>query len=243
MLFSIHHKVETGSTNADALQAVEAGAAKQGDVFTADCQTAGRGRQGRVWQSPAGNLCMSLVLMPKRAQSEWGTLSLLAGLAVAKAIKTFLPVTAEVELKWPNDLLIHGKKACGILVEIATTPSGQGAAIIGIGLNCKHHPENVLYPTTDLKAEGARAVEPATILPDILNAFDGFYAQWEITGFAPLLPHWLALSHNLGLSQRLRLSETQEINGTFCGIGVDGALLLDMQDGTRRAFHAGDVVL
>src|SRR5262249_7355107 len=143
-----------GSTNAEALALARAG--ECGPLWlTAQQQTAGRGRRGRIWVSEPGNLFASLLLADPSPPARAPELSFVAALAVHDATATLLPGAASrLALKWPNDVLIDGKKFCGILVE------GEGAAVVvGIGVNCMHHPVQAAFPATDLAASGL-AVTP-----------------------------------------------------------------------------------
>ncbi len=153
--FRLRQVAVTASTNEDAKQAAIDGEA-EGLVVQALRQTAGRGRQGRVWESPEGNLYMSVLLRPACGPQAAGHYSFVAALAVFDTVRAFLP-QAEVLLKWPNDVLVNGKKISGLLLEAAPVENGRmDWLVLGIGVNVLHHPENALYPTTSLAAEQGR---------------------------------------------------------------------------------------
>ncbi|MDD5586680.1 MAG: biotin--[acetyl-CoA-carboxylase] ligase [Alphaproteobacteria bacterium] len=142
----------TASTNEDAKKAAAAGEA-EGLVVQALRQTAGRGRQGRSWDSPKGNLYASVLLRPRCSPQETGLYSFVAALAVYDCVRAFLP-QADIRLKWPNDVLANGKKISGVLLEAAPAENGKIEwLVIGVGINASHHPENGLYPATSLRKE------------------------------------------------------------------------------------------
>ena len=148
----------TASTNEDARRAAEVGEA-EGLVVVASQQSAGRGRQGRVWESPVGNLYCSVLLRPKNMPHGAGFYSFAASLAVRDAVASFISNTA-VTLKWPNDVLVGGKKISGILLEIA-----GDALIVGAGINVTHSPKHALYPATSLLEESNGSKSGAVPLP------------------------------------------------------------------------------
>jgi BirA family biotin operon repressor/biotin-[acetyl-CoA-carboxylase] ligase len=139
MQFNVRRFETTSSTNDDAKEAAEKGAA-EGMVVWALSQSGGRGRHGRQWHSPIGNLYCSVVLRPSLGRRFFGFYSFISALAIGDSIKEVLP-QADVELKWPNDVLVRGKKISGILLE-----AGEDFLVIGIGVNILYVPENPLYP-------------------------------------------------------------------------------------------------
>ncbi len=219
----VRHAV-LGSTNDEALARARAGE-PEGMVVTAERQEAARGRQGRRWQSPAGNLAASLVLRPARPSAEWASLSLVAAVALAEA----LPVPSR--LKWPNDVQVDGAKISGILLE----SDGQGAVVLGIGVNVAHKPEGVPYPVTALADHGA-TLAPEALLERLLARFGERYADWTAGGFAAVREAWLTRGHRAG--EALRVSGHGD--GRFAGLDADGALLLEQSQGVVRV-TAGDL--
>jgi BirA family transcriptional regulator, biotin operon repressor / biotin---[acetyl-CoA-carboxylase] ligase len=219
------------STNDEAKRLAEAGA-PEGTFVLAQEQSAGRGRRGRAWVSPRGNFFGSLLLRPHGAPADAAQLGFATSLAVAEAAEHFLPRDRAVTCKWPNDVLIDGRKLAGILLE-----SRGGTAIdwlvIGIGVNLVAHPERTDYPATSLTAAGRDAVDVAAFLPILAVRLLAWYEAWRAEGFAALREPWLARAHGLGGAIRARLPDT-EIAGRFAGIDETGRLLLDAADGRRH---------
>lgn len=232
MQFDIRFIDTTASTNDDAKKAAAFGE-KEGLVLWAMHQTAGRGRQSRTWNSPAGNLYFSLLLRPPLPLRDWGNYSFVAGLAVAEALRAFLP-NADVKLKWPNDVLVNGKKICGILLE-----SGEGYLVVGIGINVQSFPPDTIYPATSLKAEGT-APPLNDLLDKTLNAFDRFYDIMNKEGFSAIRAAWLPQGLKGPLRVRLPVG-SGEISGEFSDLDDQGNLCLKLPDGTERKINAGDV--
>lgn len=206
----------------------------------AERQTAGRGRRGRAWESPAGNLAATLLLRPDRPASECAQLSFVAALAAAETVATFLPAS-EIRVKWPNDVLAGGRKIAGILLESA---SGAGSVplwlAIGIGLNLAHHPEGTEFPATCVAAQGAAPPVPRDALLHLAAGFAKWYDMWRAEGFAPIRDAWLARAAKLGERIRARLT-SEEISGVFEGIDETGALILREAQGRTRLIAAGEV--
>jgi BirA family biotin operon repressor/biotin-[acetyl-CoA-carboxylase] ligase len=232
MKFTIRRIEVTASTNDDAKRAAETGA-PEGLVVWALTQTAGRGRQGRAWQSPEGNLYFSVLLRPPLPKRAWGNYSFVAALAISEVVRGFLP-DAIVELKWPNDVLAQGKKISGILLE-----SGGDFLIAGIGLNVQNIPENPLYPATSLAAEKSNLPPLEDVLNAILESFNVWYVRMNEKGFAPIRAAWLAEARKGNL--RVRLPDKTELVGEFVDLDSEGNLHLRLQDGTERNINAGDV--
>ena len=234
--FEIRRHACLGSTNDEALRLAAAGA-RAGTVVVAATQSAGRGRQGRVWASPPGNLHASVLLRPGVGTERLGELAFLAGLAVAETVAGLLPPERRVSLKWPNDVLVDGAKIAGILIEQA-----GDAAILGIGLNVAHRPPATPYPATALALAGTE-VEVETVLQRLLAALGAGLALWQAHGFAAIRSAWLAWAHPVGTLLQVRLggsAETGTIAGRFAGIDPAGALLLETAAGPRRIV-AGEV--
>jgi BirA family transcriptional regulator, biotin operon repressor / biotin---[acetyl-CoA-carboxylase] ligase len=232
--FRIEQVAEIDSTNeACRLRALAGEAA--GLVIRADRQTAGRGRRGRNWSSPAGNLYTSILLRPERPASEAAALGFAAVTAIGDAVEALLPSGARIQHKWPNDLLIDGSKASGILLE-----AQPGFVVLGIGVNIVSHPADTPYPATDLVAAGAPPIAPQALLERALTAFAPLYDTWERAGFASLLPAWRRRAAGLGGAIEVRL-ERERLAGTFLDLEPDGTLRLGLSDGTERRIAAGDV--
>jgi BirA family biotin operon repressor/biotin-[acetyl-CoA-carboxylase] ligase len=226
-----------GSTNAEALKLARAG--ERGPYWvTARSQSAGRGRRGRDWTSPPGNLYATLLLSEPSPPAVAAQLSFVAGLAVHDAIVACAPPAAAVTLKWPNDVLIGGAKLAGILIEAESEPVYSAA--IGIGINCMSHPEETAYPATDLAEQGATS-DVAAVFGCVIAAMAERLAQWRSgAGFARIRADWLAQAAGLDQPIVVRLPEC-ELSGIFTGLDADGRLLLRSASGAIEAITAGDV--
>ena len=234
--FRIEQVAEIDSTNeACRLRALAGEAA--GLVIRADRQTAGRGRRGRNWSSPPGNLYTSILLRPQRPASEAAALGFAAVMAIGDVAEALVPPGTLVQHKWPNDLLIEGNKASGILLE-----AQPGFVVLGIGVNIASHPADTPYPATDLVAAGAAPITSQALLERLLAAFAPLYDSWEGAGFAALLPAWRRRAAGLGQPIEVRL-ERETLTGTFRDLEPDGTLRLTLSDGTERRIAAGDVYL
>jgi BirA family transcriptional regulator, biotin operon repressor / biotin---[acetyl-CoA-carboxylase] ligase len=237
--FRLIGRDETGSTNDDAADAARSGA-PEGTLIWARRQTKGRGRRGRPWVSPEGNLHLSIVLRPEVAAVRAGEVAFVAALAAADACAALAP-GADVRCKWPNDVLIAGRKVGGLLIESSLTSSGQVEwLVVGIGLNLAAHPEAVEFPATHLALHAGRAIAVEEGLSTLANAFAARYRQWREQGFAAVRAAWLARAAGLGGPIRVRLDRA-ELTGTFADIATDGALMLTLADGAERRITAGDV--
>jgi BirA family biotin operon repressor/biotin-[acetyl-CoA-carboxylase] ligase len=227
---------ETGSTNADLLQAVAAGTAAPGTVLIAEHQNAGRGRFTRTWLDiPGSNIAMSVLLKPGRPMTQWGWLSLLCGMAVAEAIRSLAADQAvAVELKWPNDVLIDGRKVCGIIAD------GSGPyAVIGIGVNVGQCAEELPLPTAISLALAGLPTDKSVIAAHILASLSRYFLRWQATG--EVRAEYVALSSTIGRDVRVILSDVETAEGKAVGIDTDGSLLV-VVDGVVTSFAAGDVV-
>lgn len=230
--FVVQRHAELTSTMDTARAAALAGA-PDGTVVLARRQTAARGRQGRAWISPEGNLHVSVLLRPGVKLARMAELGFVAALAVADAVDAELGGRA-ARLKWPNDVLVAGAKVAGILVELV-----EDAAVVGIGVNVVAAPEEVPYPATCLHAQGSRATAEA-VLDALLAALEARLAVWHAAGFAAVRAAWLARGPAYGELVRVRQGETLG-EGRFAGLDSDGALLLADGHGTRRVI-AGDII-
>ena len=162
-----------GSTNDEAKARAQAGAA-HGTVVTASEQTAGRGRDGRTWASPPGNLYASLILRPAVALREAAALSLAAALALGDGLDMLVPLNTTIAFKWPNDVLVNGRKIAGILLEAEASDAALDFLVIGLGVNCAHHPDATTTRATDLREVIGTTPAPAAVL----DAFLGAFAAW-----------------------------------------------------------------
>jgi len=241
------------------------GEAQQGDWLVADTQSAGRGRQGRAWVSPPGNLYASGLVLLRASDPPAPTLALVAGIAAFDALAS-APIPSESPspavpslskdsprepsfdrlgtagsgdrlcLKWPNDLLADGAKVAGILLE------RQGdAVVIGIGVNLKHHPDLAERPTTSMAALGVDLPVDAAIAA-LAEATVRWVAVWR-ESLAMIRAEWLARAHPVGTPLAVSVPEGERVGGTFDGLGLDCALQLRLPGGALRRIHVGDVFI
>lgn len=228
----------TGSTNADLAAAAREGLAP-GLVLVASEQRAGRGRRDRTWASPAGkSVAISVLLQPRPPLQQWGWLSLLAGLAVSGALAELAPDPDRVELKWPNDVLVGGRKVCGILSEVVQRADGA-CAVVGMGVNISLGPEELPVPTaTSLLLEGIDT-DQNRVVATILRHFEDHYARWQETG--SLRAAYEARCTSVGAELQVVVDDHLTVTGRGHGVDELGRLLVDTAAGIR-AFAAGDVV-
>jgi len=227
---------ETGSTNADVLALARSGAA-EGLWLRAERQSAGRGRQGREWVSPPGNLHATALVRLRRQDPPAATLALVAGVAVQEAAGVHLREPERATIKWPNDLMADGTKLAGLLLE------REGDAVAaGFGVNLAHHPDLPGRPATDLGVLGA-PVAPDAFLATLTESFARWLATWRGQGVAPVAVRWAERAHPRGTALAVRLPDGTTLEGLFDGLASDGALLLRLADGGGRVIHAADVFL
>ena len=232
------------STNAEALRLAAAGEAS-GLWIWAGAQRAGRGRAGRSWASPAGNLYASLLVRPRVPLATALQLSLLAGVAAHDAVSALAAgagVTPSLRLKWPNDILLNDAKLGGILLESqAGAQEDAAAVVIGTGLNLARAPGDLARPVASL-ADAGIAVEPAQAFAALAWATAEWIAHWqEGAGFETIRGAWLERARPLGGSISVHLG-AELVSGIFLGIDEIGALRLATEAGERR-ITAGDVAI
>ena len=230
------------STNDQAKQLAAAGA-EEGTLVWANEQTHGRGRGGRSWHSPPGNLYCSLILRPAKPPQETAALSFIASLSLYEALEEFLPQGTELRLKWPNDVLINNKKTAGILSESAAVGDDNVQwIVIGCGVNVSSHPITGLYAATNLIEEGCQSATVEAVLEAYLRHILEWAQQWRAHGFAPVRDAWLRRATGLGGPVRVRLG-SEEFEGLFADLDESGTLLVELSDGETRKVTAGDVFL
>jgi len=234
---------EIDSTNSECLRL-----ARQGDPgrlwVAARRQAAGRGSRGRAWESAPGNLFCSLLLLDAGPVRWLATLTFVAALAVREAIAEAAAARGldhAIALKWPNDVLIAGRKAAGILLEHHKVGAAD-AVIVGIGLNCTSHPAGTLHPATDLAAEGLRA-DRVEMLERIAGQFPALLSAWRRgEGFDAIRRAWLM--HAAGIGARADVAVGgRNLSGTVEGLDGQGYLELRLPDGRTERLSAADVFL
>ncbi|MGA3003664.1 MAG: biotin--[acetyl-CoA-carboxylase] ligase [Acetobacteraceae bacterium] len=229
-VFHIQHHERIGSTNDEARRLAAAGA-PHGTVVHADEQASGRGRFGRTWFSPPGNLYLSVLLRLELPPERSSELSFVTALTVADAIDALLPKQSKSTLKWPNDVLVNDGKIAGILVE-----SADDAHIIGIGVNVLEAPRNAPYKTATLVGAGGIAtVDGARDI--LLDSLAKHLDAWTEHGFNPIRAAWLARAHPIGTLLRASIGGRSE-EGLFAGLDEAGAMLLDTTEGRKRIVAA-----
>ena len=238
------------STNAEARRLAE-----QGDFdfsggplwIRADAQTAGRGRRGRDWTSETGNLFCSGLYPHDGNPQQAAQMSFVAALAVVEALEHYVPKD-NITLKWPNDVLLDGKKTSGILLESGQTHH-QKWFIVGIGINLTHHPEGTEFQATHvmehIPADRLNDPEPVMtgpqpVLAILAQRFDHWRHILMTKGFVPIQEAWTARAHNAHGAVTVRLPQ-ESFQGEALGLNANGALRVRLADGTIRDVHAGDV--
>lgn len=231
---------ETGSTNADLIARARAGEAP-GVALVAGYQAAGRGRRGRTWTAPPGSsVAISALVQPREMPvARWTWLPLLAGMAVVEGVRAVAGVTAR--LKWPNDVLVEGRKLCGILVERVETPAGP-MAVVGMGVNVRLSAAELPVPTaTSLALLGLPAVPGRTeVAAAVLTALEQALAGWTADP-AGAADAYRAVSDTVGRPVRVLLTDDRTVEGRATGVDGEGRLVLDTADGPY-VVGAGDVM-
>ena len=210
-----------------------------GTLIWAKEQTAGRGRRGRAWDSPQGNLYLSLILRPGVPLRKASQLSFVAALALFDALANISEPGHQIKLKWPNDVLLEDKKVAGILLESqADNREAPAWVILGIGVNVTHFPQDTVFPSTSLSAENWSVSVEAT-LQAFARSFQRWANSWAEDGFEKIRLSWLQRA--LGLGQKIEVNlETVTLEGVFKDIDKHGALVLD-RHGTEQRITAGEV--
>jgi BirA family biotin operon repressor/biotin-[acetyl-CoA-carboxylase] ligase len=217
-------------------------------VLRADEQTGGRGRHGRVWDSPPGNLYLTIALPCPDGPRAGIAAGFIGGVALAEALGDLGfggdPTRPTARLKWPNDVLVDGAKVAGLLPEMVEDGAGRPWVLLGMGINIASAPTaaTMLYPVAALSAwPGAPPVDPDAMLAALLPRLAAWVTRWRAEGFAPLRAAWLTHGHGLGAPVRVRLGE-RTLSGLFEGLTPEGGLKLREPSGELRTVLAGDVL-
>jgi BirA family biotin operon repressor/biotin-[acetyl-CoA-carboxylase] ligase len=226
---------QTGSTNDDVAMLARNGAA-EGLWLRAERQLGGRGRQGREWHSPPGNLYASTIVRLRSSDPPAPTLALVAAVALHEVASAFAS-RAPIEIKWPNDLMVVGAKLSGILLERL-----EDAVIAGFGVNLVDHPDETARPSISFGQLGG-APDPARFLEALVESFARWLDRWREEGLEPVRTRWLAAAHPPGTPLSTHTASGAWIEGLFDGIDESGALKLRLADGSCHVIHAGDVFL
>jgi len=231
----IHHFGEIGSTMAVARELARKGV-EEGTIVIAESQTCGRGRLNREWFSPEGGIYFTIILKPKISPIYAPRINLMASVAVAKTIRTFCGLKAE--LKWPNDVLIAGRKVCGILAEMEAEVDAVNFVNLGVGINVNASISQYEKRATSLKDELRREVSRKAFFSAVLKEIEE--QQTLLTGNG-LLEEWRSFSATLSREVKI-VAPGEEIIGRAIDIDTSGALIVRGEDGSLRSAIAGDCI-
>lgn len=224
------------ASTSDLLLRLAAAGEPEGLAVLARRQTAGRGREGRGWSSPDGNLFVSVLLRPGGPAREAAGYALLGAVALAETLDAFLPDPAALRLKWPNDLLLGDAKIAGMLCESAAdADGGLDFLVIGLGANLAVAPELPDRPTARLPVPAA----PEAVAIRLLHRIEAWRGRLAVEGLAPLVAAWMARGPEMGARLTLRAGAAVTA-GLYLGLDADGALLLEV-DGRVRRCVAGEI--
>jgi len=239
---SILFSREVDSTNKWAKELATYGA-DEGTVAIAETQTKGRGRLNREWISPTGGLWFSIILRPNLSPTEAVRLTFVAGLAVTKVLREMFDLRAET--KWPNDVLVNGRKICGVLAEMNTTGETVNFVVVGVGVNANFDVENV-FPeqlkrvATSLEKELGRKVRLEKLFRALLERLESLYDLFVKEGFDPILDEWKTYAGFLGCRVEVT-GLTGEMSGLALDVDHEGVLVLRLEDGTVKRVFVGDI--
>ena len=236
---TVHFARETDSTNLWIKRLAKEGAS-EGTLALAEFQSAGRGRLGRSWEVPEGtSVMMSILLRPKFEPQYAPTLTLVMGMAVAKAVKN---LGFDVSIKWPNDVVVSHKKICGILTEMGVRDGKIDYAVIGVGINVniREFPEEMADKATSLYLESGREFDRSQIPGLVMEAFEEYYEKFAATcDLSGLKEEYESILANY--NQPVRVLAKEPYEGVARGITDGGELLVEKTDGTIVAVSAGEV--
>ena len=236
---TVHFARETDSTNLWIKRLAKEGAS-EGTLALAEFQSAGRGRLGRSWEVPEGtSVMMSILLRPKFEPQYAPTLTLVMGMAVAKAVKS---LGFDVSIKWPNDVVVSHKKICGILTEMGVRDGKIDYAVIGVGINVniKEFPEEMVDKATSLYLESGKEFDRSQIPGLVMEAFEKYYEKFAATcDLSGLKEEYESILANY--NQPVRVLAKEPYEGVARGITDGGELLVEKTDGTIVAVSAGEV--
>ena len=236
---TVHFARETDSTNLWIKRLAKEGAS-EGTLALAEFQSAGRGRLGRSWEVPEGtSVMMSILLRPKFEPQYAPTLTLVMGMAVAKAVKN---LGFDVSIKWPNDVVVSHKKICGILTEMGVRDGKIDYAVIGVGINVniREFPEEMADKATSLYLESGREFDRSQIPGLVMEAFEKYYEKFAATcDLSGLKEEYESILANY--NQPVRVLAKEQYEGVARGITDGGELLVEKTDGTIVAVSAGEV--
>jgi len=229
---------EIESTNIIAREIADS--VDEGTLVIAESQTAGRGRLGRKWISPEGGIWFSIILKPKTQPLYAPQITLLAGVSVTRTIRSFgLPA----KIKWPNDILINGKKVCGILTELRAEADIIDYLIVGIGIDAnvdtESFPDEIRDSSTSLMKEMGVKINRVEFVRKLLEEFEALYLEFQKEGFPPILEEWRNMSATIGEWVKIS-TQARTIYGEAIGVDSEGALILETSEGHLEKIVAGN---
>ena len=240
---TIHHFLETGSTNDAARQLAEQ-EAPEGTLVLAEKQTHGRGRLGRSWLSePGAGVYASVLLRPLLKPRDAAVLTLVAAVAASEAIELACGLNADI--KWPNDLLLSGRKCCGILSEMQAERDDIRYVIVGIGINVNHSvfPEELVHRATSLRIEGKQTYSRVAVLCEFLQRFELLYDDLQRGNRSAVLQRWVdRSSFAFGKQVTVDLGSGKKLDGQTAGLSELGNLKVKLPDGRVEEVLSGDIV-
>jgi BirA family biotin operon repressor/biotin-[acetyl-CoA-carboxylase] ligase len=229
---------EVDSTNEEAKR-LAVGGASHGAFIWAKKQTHGRGRAAREWVSREGNLFVSVLLSPDIDLKHYQEVSFVAALAVKEMLQPIVGSNYEISLKWPNDVLLNGKKVAGVLLETVLIAK-KNWLIVGVGLNVDSHPKDVRYPATCLTEAGVQIISAKIALSRFIHHFVGRYDMWMKEGFSPVRAAWCEAGFRFGKSVTMEAGD-EVINGVFADISPEGFMIVKTAKGDMRIIQAGEM--
>ncbi len=236
----VHHFETTTSTMDEAFRLGLDGA-PEGTVVVAEAQTRGRGRLGRTWASPKGKgICFSVILRPSCSAADAARLTLAAAVAVSEAVEKVTGLVSGI--KWPNDLLVSGKKVCGILTELRAEVDRVQFVVVGIGVNVNSLPSQAVPGAISIREVKGVPFSRVVLLQEILRSIERRYLALAQEGYAPVFEEWRARSVTLGSSVRF-IEREVEFEGKAVELSDDGGLVVELDSGQRVKRMAGDVML
>lgn len=240
----LHYYQETGSTNDEAFRLGSAGA-PEGTVLVADSQHAGKGRLQRVWHSPAGaNIYTSVILRPAFEAARAPQISIAAGVAVAETVEGYCREC--VQLKWPNDVLICGKKVCGILAQMKMAGTAIDFVVVGIGvnvnLNREQFPPDIRDLATSLAIETGGEISRLDVIIRLYENMAKWYRELAYEGFGAVREKWLGLTPMIGKPVSVRYGE-ETVSGEAAGLDDDGSLIIRTVENKTIRVSAGDATI
>lgn len=240
----LYYYPETGSTNDEAYRLGMAGA-QEGTVVIAECQTKGKGRLARSWHSPAGsNIYTSVIMRPHLTPVAAPQISLVAGVAVAETLNNYCP--GKVQLKWPNDVLVNGKKICGILAQMKTAGENVDFVVVGIGINVNigenHFPEEIREIATSVSSETGRKISREDLIISLYENLAKWYKKLLQNGFAAVKEKWLGLAPMIGQDVQVMFLN-EKVSGKALDLDDDGALIVLTAKNEKLKISAGDATI